>query len=295
MKPLPLLLLCALAGSGGSLVVSSIAPTRSRAAEDTNAPDIARLSARLAELGRRAEELERAVAKARLAPTAPQGRTALGGVDAAVERWMKRHAPEPAAPATLDPGDDVDRAVDHILSSDVFGDDELGFWKELRESGAIDAVLARMEELVERSPYDPELRVALAQVLVQKSFERGAGPEREVLLDRAEETYAGALELDEENWRARYGRAVTLSSRAAFLGKTPEAIGEFERLIAQQERSPSEPRFAASYYFLGNLYAQSGESDKALEAWRRGLARFPNDARLAEQVSTYAELEGGGR
>ena len=64
-----------------------------------------------------------------------------------------------------------------------------------------------------------------------------------------------------------------------------DAIKNFEILIEQQEAAPEPgPRYAQGSFLLGNLYQQQGDKAKALETWKRGTQRFPEDKKLSERV-----------
>ena len=67
-------------------------------------------------------------------------------------------------------------------------------------------------------------------------------------------------------------------------GKQAEAIQNFETLVAQQENAPSQPQFAQTYLWLGNLYLQQGKTDEAKAAYEHGLAKFPGDEDLLKQL-----------
>ena len=77
---------------------------------------------------------------------------------------------------------------------------------------------------------------------------------------------------------------MALSNWPEFLGKTGEAIRQFETLVAQQEEQTAKPHFAQTYFILGNMHQRKGDSQTALEVWRRGLALFPDDEDLREQI-----------
>ncbi len=80
-------------------------------------------------------------------------------------------------------------------------------------------------------------------------------------------------------------KAVSLSNWPAFLGKQPEAIRQFEILRQQQASGTAQSSHAQTYYYLGNMYQQTGEPDKALATWRDGLARFPDYEPLRRQLA----------
>jgi len=261
---------------------------------------IERLERTVSELEEEQRELSAALAERDALLTSPStGRSEVvgrGGIDAAVARWMEANAPSLAAGAVdgvpVVESDAIEAAVDRILSGS--GDDD-AFWKELRDSGRLDAVLARLEQEVEATPLDAELRVALADTYVQKVFDVGPGPMQAHYNELADQAYDEALRLDDNHWNARFSKAIALSNWPAFLGKSGEAIRQFEVLLEQQERRPVEGRFSNTYFFLGNMYEGAGQSEKALATWRRGLELFPDSGRLRSQLATSEGRGAGGQ
>ena len=71
---------------------------------------------------------------------------------------------------------------------------------------------------------------------------------------------------------------MALSNWPAFLGKQGEAVRQYEILREQQERAGAGRD--DTYFFLGNLYEQMGEHEKAASAWARGLELFPTSEQL---------------
>ena len=69
-----------------------------------------------------------------------------------------------------------------------------------------------------------------------------------------------------------------------FLGKGPEAISHFERLIKQQQDMPPRPEFAQTYFFLGNLLESRKEPERARQIWEQGLRLHPNDENLRKKL-----------
>jgi tetratricopeptide (TPR) repeat protein len=79
-------------------------------------------------------------------------------------------------------------------------------------------------------------------------------------------------------------KGMNLSQWPAFLGRQPEAIKTFEKLIEQQERGPTNPKYTATYFQLGNTYRAAGNLDKARKVFARGLELYPEDKNLKEQI-----------
>jgi tetratricopeptide (TPR) repeat protein len=104
---------------------------------------------------------------------------------------------------------------------------------------------------------------------------------------KADGAFDQALELDPRHWDARFSKAISLAFWPPIFGKQAGAVKNFETLMLQQEEAggASQPQYAQTYQFLGNLYMQQGNSQKAREIWSRGLRFFPNDATLKESLA----------
>jgi tetratricopeptide (TPR) repeat protein len=101
---------------------------------------------------------------------------------------------------------------------------------------------------------------------------------------KADSTFDSILKANPENWDARFTKAVSYSFWPPMFGKQQAAIDNFEILVSQQANQTPDPKFAQTHLLLGNLYYQTGQGDKAKEAWSNGLAQFPEDAALREQL-----------
>lgn len=159
----------------------------------------------------------------------------------------------------------------------------MGLWKRLVEEGLDDEVLAHYKALAQANPEDPEAQLALGQAYLGRTQEAN-GPMAGFYATLADKALNQALAADPEHWEARFTKATALSFWPPNLGKQPEAIREFEHLIAQQSGMAQTPAHAQSHFTLGNLYQQNGQMDKALDVWRNGLTLFPDNAQLAEQI-----------
>ena len=95
----------------------------------------------------------------------------------------------------------------------------------------------------------------------------------------------GALASDSTNWEARYTLALLYYHAPSFVGKTGEAMAQFERLLAEQGPRADFAEEAGTYAYLGDLYERVGRRDDAVAIWRRGLALFPRDARLVQRLT----------
>jgi tetratricopeptide (TPR) repeat protein len=258
-----------------------------------------------AENRRLAEELERRE-RAGVAPAQAQP-NAIGDdeIAAAVARWRAAHpealvtaevvrAPQvPAGPFDLATAP-IEEIVQALSGATFTHAERQELFQRLREVGRIDEYVAAIEKLAAEDPNNAELQVALGHAYLQKLFEVGNSPEAGPLAMKSDLAFDRALELDPNNWGARFSKAVSLSNWPAFMGRGPEAIDQFETLIEQQEALPERPEFAMSYLFLGNMYQSSGEHKEAIATWRDGLARFPDDDDLRRAIE-LAESQGAAK
>jgi len=240
-------------------------------------------------------EAQRLANRPRLAPAA-DGSPDDDAIADAVASWLERNELTAADlvvaadPSTADDLADtsMETLVQFFLKEGGTLDSTLMF-EELRDSGRIDEFLAWIQEMAAKDPQDPQLQVALGVAYLQKLFDVGRTPEAGALAMQADQAFDAALALDPQNWDARFTKAVALSNWPAFLGRQPEAISEFKTLIAQQELAAPNPQHAQTYLYLGNMYVQTGEKQKAIEVWKNGLALYPEDADLLEQLRLAGE------
>ena len=158
------------------------------------------------------------------------------------------------------------------------------FFGKAKDLGFLDEALAEMEKYAAAHAADPDAQVDLATAYVVKLLTVPEGPERGTWSMKSINAAERALKADPEHWGAQFVKGMNLSQWPDFMGKQPEAIRTFEKLVEQQERSAPDPGYSETYYHLGNLYRKTGNAAKALEVFKRGLALFPDDKVLREQI-----------
>ncbi|MEX1025241.1 MAG: hypothetical protein WD226_09205 [Planctomycetota bacterium] len=293
---LPLVVvLLALSIVGTGLAVSNLgasAAPRGGTLEDR----VSQLAAQLDEL--RAElnaiQGERQGARSSLA-SATQRIPALSdeALDAAVARWMAAHPPEAArlSASQRDARDlgslSLQELIELVTDESISSDQMHELWSRLSKAGRSEEIIAELERLAENSPHDPDAQLALGTAYLYRIFDVGQGPLAGEYATKADAAFARAIELDDTHYEARMMKAVSLSNWPAFLGKTPQAISEFETLIDMQSSLAEEERTPDPYLMLGNLYSQTGERERAIEIWRNGLALFPDHAGLRRQLELH--------
>lgn len=288
-------------------VVYLMKPAESDAAVDPDAELVAaveRLDATVRsltderdELARRLEDVE---SRASLVP-APSTRTEVGSVDAAIEQWMAEHEDELAARfgASGDgnggvpvPERDLVATFQMLTEGDLDETEWTALWQELKQEGLADEMVAMFEQLVDERPNDADAHVGLAGAYLALTMLAGATPEAGHWGMQADRMLDQALEIDDQHWDARFTKAMSLSFWPDAFGKKAEAIQHFEILAQQQESLAVEDNFVTTYQMLGNMYLETGEKQKAIETWQKGLAMFPEDEDLLHQLEL--NLPAGG-
>ena len=177
----------------------------------------------------------------------------------------------------------VDTALAQIAAGMGY-DEKEELWKQLREAGLIDDMVAAFKARADQYPDVADAQAQLGDAYLQKLF---GVPDNEkgkwsMLADRS---YDEALDIDPKHWDARFAKAISLSHWPSFMGRGPEAMKHFETLIEQQESSGGgHAGYANSYLFLGNMYHQAGKREEAKEVWQRGYNLHPGSAALAARL-----------
>lgn len=148
----------------------------------------------------------------------------------------------------------------------------------------------RVYRAAARTTHDGTPTVRLARVIAECRLPVASFFSKPGLARQAEGMLTRLLAADSTNWEARYTLALLYYHAPGFVGKTRDAIRQFETLLAQQGASAAFAEEAALYAYLGDLYERTGRKADALNLWRRGIALFPEDARLKRRL---ARASGG--
>ena len=57
----------------------------------------------------------------------------------------------------------------------------------------------------------------------------------------------------------------------------------------QQSKVAPDSDHAQTYIFLGNLYQQQGDAEKAMKIWSEGSAAFPESSALAKKLAASTQ------
>jgi len=157
-------------------------------------------------------------------------------------------------------------------------------WAEIRAANALDAVVAEIEQRAAAYPNSPEAQTLLGVAYIEQMLATPDEATRIALGQKIDAAFAKALEADPEHWEARFRRAVGQSHAPPLSGVRQDAIANFERLVAQQMGLQPAAGQERTYLYLGRLYAEQGNRERAAALWRQGLARHPNDRELQRLV-----------
>ena len=298
MKASLLVILLLLFSLGGSYLFTTLLSTGPEAASGDagSQAELERLARELASLRDENRELRMTVDSLRSGALGPAGatRTSLETPGEAVERWIRENRPDllpveagegPAASGApvASASDEATAMLARLNAPGLTEADREQIWQEIRDAGLMDEVLGILEAAVAANPSDPAAHLALAGGYLNKIFEE-SGPAAGQWAVKADQSLDTALELDPNNWEARFTKAVALSFWPPVMGKQGEAIHQFELLIETQKSLPADPSHSQAYLFLGNMHQQMGNHEKALATWQQGLLLFPDSAELMGQV-----------
>lgn len=297
MKTAPLLLAVAVLAVAASFVTHlMMRPGAAPDAASASDTALSRIEEQLAGLQRDNLALHKEIAELRSAPAA-RGESftrepALDDLVArAVERWMQENAAASAAvpassAAAVAAEFSVDAALSRLLSPPVSGEDREALWQEALDSGQLEALITALEARAAADPRNTSLQFELGYAYLQPIISgQAAGPQSASWAMKADAAFDKTLALDAAHWDARFNKAVSYSFWPPIMGKQQAAISNFETLVQQQAGMSPRPEFADTYLFLGNLYEQTGQADKAREIWSRGFGLFPNHSELSARVN----------
>jgi tetratricopeptide (TPR) repeat protein len=293
MKPsatlaLSTLLAAATAGSVAWLVTAVRQAPPAPSTADPG-PALSRLEDRLQAVLTRLDALESRSEGAALTERRPTPAIDEATIRDAVRAWLEQRA----ATGDLDlvsKGDErpADAQLDDLLAElatpDLSQADRESIWRRAAAAGLLDEMIERFEGRVASDPDDPDARADLGGAYLSAIEHLDTQAEKSDFAVKADAAFDAALAIDETHWDARFLKALSLSFWPAFLGRGPESVHHFEVLMEQQESSPRKPHFAQTYLYLGNMYAQAGDTDRAARVWQRGLREFPNDDSLRTRL-----------
>jgi hypothetical protein len=219
----------------------------------------------------------------------PAGRTRMArraipepvSVEPAQPKAVAGLAPVASAPVAPDIAD--------LVSPQVSYQQRQARWKELKKSGQLAQAVVELEQRVASGPPSSDAMTALGEGYYKEAGAATNVRQRAVLAMNADQTLENALNLDPNNWEARFTKAVGMSYWPPELGKGQEVLEQLQRLVRQQEYESSQPQFARTYLVLGEQYQKAGQPEAASQIWQRGAALFPNNTDLAAKLASLSK------
>jgi hypothetical protein len=172
------------------------------------------------------------------------------------------------------------QALENIVSPRASHAQKEAAWKQLRESGKLDQTITELEERATSNTGVVEYPAALGQAYLHKCATIQDVREQGILAMKADQVFDAALNLDPNNWEARFSKAVAMSFWPTQMNRGTEVLRHFVTLVEQQETQTPQPHFAQTYARLGDEYQKYGHADYAKQVWQRGATLFPEDLEL---------------
>jgi len=291
MKPLIVWVVALLLSVAASFAVARLAAPAPEPAPSLVPEGMDRLANLVSRIESKQEALAKSIDELRVRVDSGQlgdSRVPVGEIEAAVARALQAPATAAAveaAPAAASAAPNAGSFFDKLQVDGLSREESEALWKEAAAAGLLDDVLALFEERAKANPGSADAQLDLGRAYLQKVFKAGNGPEAGLWATKADKSFDAALAADDHHWDARFSKAVSLSFWPPVFGKQTEAIKQFEILIDQQGGSASNPSYAQTWLLLGNMYQQLGKADQALATWQKGLALFPDNAQLAQQIA----------
>jgi len=198
---------------------------------------------------------------------------------------------DPDTPAKDDPKAGLHASIREILADAKSGGldrDRLNdLWNTLAGSGLEDEAIKAYRAYVKANPQDADGRYALGIALTQK-LRGGTVSQLEMgtLAMRADAEFSKALEIDDRHIEARFSKAFSYTFWPPAAGKGPEAIKHFEILVERHGTDTENGIMPQVWFNLGDQYRKAGNFDKAKDAFRRGLAVFPESEMIRKALET---------
>ncbi len=301
MKTPAVILVAAASGAAAAAVTALLLQPVAKTSPAADAAALDRALAGLERVEQQVGEMRKTISAASAAAPSGEARVSDDQIDRAVARWMAANASRvattpggapsaesPAAPGGV-PRDPAARekwladAVKQLLDPKIARGRLDRLFEQLRAEGLLDDAIALMEQNAEDRPNDPASHMALSRAYIQKIFDVKNDMEKGTWAMKADATCDHVLTLDPQHWEARFSKATGLSFWPPIMGKGPEAVKHFEILVKQQEATAAtNPEYAQTYVFLGNLYAQQGKHDLAASTWQKGFSLFPENPQLQQ-------------
>ena len=187
----------------------------------------------------------------------------------------------PAPPGTALSEDEFEELRKKVFENVATDAEKEKYWKLVREKpGLLDDLIKELEKAAADSPRDKEALRHLSDDYLAKLMAVPDGMQKGAWSNKMIATERKILDVDPQDWDARYSIGINYSFWPEQFNKRPDAIKEFDTLRRIQEGRPPEPKFAQTYLQLRQLYLKEGRVDDAKAILEEGLRRFPEDGEL---------------
>jgi len=155
--------------------------------------------------------------------------------------------------------------------------------------------VAFFEQLAREQPENRSVRLHLAGAYVDKIPTCGgmaAIVSKGTLARQALDQLDLLLSFDQDWWPALYSRAMNHLHWPRALRHSDDAARDFQALIDLQAQSDVQRSYyVRAYIGLGDALAKDDKFEEARDAWREGLAKFPNHPELLERTALKSSDE----
>jgi len=206
----------------------------------------------------------------------------------ALERYLEalqldeQYAPTHAALASVyEQFGQVDKAIEELERAAELAPENSAIQTQLGRlylrQESYDAAIAALERATQIEPEDAEIRSLLGTAYLYRAHDD---------LQRSIAALEKSIALDAENAQSRFYLAMAYIQR--------DGTGDVERALEQLEKSLAlDAEQTAIYFYLGQLYARSGNTKKAIDAWRRYVEVGQDSEAVAQVQAWLKSLEAG--
>ncbi len=150
-------------------------------------------------------------------------------------------------------------------------------------SGEYDRAIRVFDRLANRLGAGPHAFLNLALAYIDKIPAVGAF-RRISLGNNATAALTRSIEREPSDLAYFVRGMVNLRFEKGFFHRTPQGVADLERALQLAAPHLDRPYVAHIYLALGDGYWRLKSRDKARDTWRAGLARFPDDPKLAMRL-----------
>jgi tetratricopeptide (TPR) repeat protein len=226
-----------------------------------------------------------AAASATLPPLQTRTTPALAALNVRAANQLGRTSISTLAKVETEPQRTLREAFETLLSPQSTFEQKQAAWKQLKDSGQLDAAVAELERQVAANPDSTADAIALAEGYFRKCGQTDDVRQQGILAMKADQLLDTALGLDPSNWQAQFDKTSAMAHWPLELNRGPKVAQQFQALIQEQESQPVQPQFALSYVRLGDFYQKTGDATDAGQVWQRGAALFPDNSDLRGRLN----------